>query len=133
MTFVADASVLLAALADRGKVAEWAESWIAKGSIAAPELVLVEASNGLRRLELGGRVSVPEATAALRDLLRFPVRLSPFAPFASRIWELRRNLTSYDAWYVALAEQLGCPLVTLDRRLARAPGVRCEVVTLPST
>ena len=51
------------------------------------------------------------------------------AAFADRIWALRSNLTSYDAWYVALTEALGCPLATLDRKLGRATGPVCEIVT----
>jgi predicted nucleic acid-binding protein len=50
-----------------------------------------------------------------------------FEPFAGRVWELRRNLTSYDAWYVAVAEALDLPLATLDRRLGRATGTSCRV------
>ncbi len=61
------------------------------------------------------------------------MELFPFAPFADRIWALRENLTSYDAWYVALAEALECPLATLDRRLSRAAGLRCEVLAPHST
>ncbi len=67
--------------------------------------------------------------SAHADLLDLPVALYPFAPFADRVWELRATVTSYDAWYVLLAESLGCSLVTLDRRLAKAPGVRCDVIT----
>ena len=52
----------------------------------------------------------------------------PFRPFAGRIWELRNNLTSYDAWYVAAAESLGAPMVSLDRRLAHAKGPKCAVL-----
>ena len=66
-----------------------------------------------------------------RDLLLLDLELFPFAPFAERVWALRGNLTSYDAWYVALAEALDCPLVTLDRKLNGAAGPACEVVTPP--
>ena len=55
----------------------------------------------------------------------------PFAPFAERVWALRTNLTSYDAWHVALAETLAVPLLTLDRRIARASGTACEVIVPP--
>ena len=60
------------------------------------------------------------------------MELFPFAPFAERVWALRENLTSYDAWYVALAEALDCPLVTLDRKLSRASGPICEIIAPPS-
>ena len=88
--------------------------------LAGPELVLVETGNILRRLERAGEISRLEATTAYRDLLRLDLTLFPFAPFAERIWELRSNLTGYDAWYVAVAEVLDCPLITLDLKLGRA-------------
>ncbi len=55
-----------------------------------------------------------------------------YRELAGRIWELRNNITIYDAWYVALAEALDARLATLDVRLARAPGVRCPFVTPPA-
>ena len=64
--------------------------------------------------------------AAYRNLLQLDIKLFPFAPFAGRIWELRANLTSYDAWYVALAEALSRPLATLDKKINRAAGVKCK-------
>ena len=131
MTVVVDASVLVAALVDAGCEGKWAESALSEGSLAAPELVLVEASNILRRLEQAGEISRLEATSAHRDLLRLDLELFPFAPFAERVWILRSNLTSYDAWYVALAEGLDCPLVTLDRKFSRASGALCEIIVPP--
>ena len=131
MTVVADASVLAAALVDTGAEGRWAESVIAGGSLVAPELVLVETSNVLRRLERAEHISSLEATTAHRDLMRLELELFPFGPFAQRIWALRSNLTSYDAWYVAVAEALDCPLATLDRKLSRARGTACGFVTPP--
>ena len=131
MTTVIDASVLVAALVDSGQEGRWAEAALAEGRLVGPELVLVEASNILRRLERGGEISRIEATSAHRDLVRLDIELFPFAPFAERIWALRGNLTSYEAWYVALAEALDCPLVTLDRRLGRARGPSCELIVPP--
>ena len=127
MTIVVDASLVVAALVDSGHEGQWAERTIAEQSLAAPELVLVEASNILRRLERADEISSLEATASHADLLQLDVELVPFAPFARRVWALRNNLTSYDAWYVALAETLTCALATLDRRLARAPGSECRI------
>jgi predicted nucleic acid-binding protein len=126
VTTVADASLLVAAMADSGAVGRWAEAIVGAGSLAAPELVLVEATNILRRLELGRELSRLEATAAQRDLLRLEIELFPYAPFGERVWELRGSLGSYDAWYVALAEALDAPLATLDARLARTSGPRCR-------
>ena len=131
MTVVVDASVLVAALVDSGREGVWAESAMGEGSLAGPELALAEVSNILRRLERIGEISSLEANSAQRDLLRLDLDLFPFAPFANRVWALRRNLTSYDAWYVALAEALDCPLVTLDRRLSRTSGPVCEIITPP--
>ena len=131
MTVVADASMLVAALVDSGREGKWAESAVAEGPLASPELALAEASNILRRLEQAGEISRLEANSAQRDLLRLDMDLFPFAPFADRVWALRSNLTSYDAWYVALAEVLDCPLVTIDRKLSRASGPQCEIIVPP--
>lgn len=126
MTVVVDASVLVAATSDTGRTGAWAEEILADGEIVSPHLVLVEATNVLRRLEHAKQLVRSEATAALRDLLRLDLLLVPFEPFAPRVWELRGSLTSYDAWYVAVAEALGLPLATVDRRLARASGPACR-------
>ncbi len=93
--------------------------------------MLVEASNIIRRLELAGELSGTEAADAYRDLLGGAIDLYTFAPFGERVWELRHNLTCYDAGYVAVAEALACPLLTLDRRLARATGPTCPIITPP--
>ena len=131
MTVVIDASALVAALVDSGPEGAWAESLIADGQLVGPELVLAEASNILRRLEQAGSISRIEATASHNDLLQLDIQLFPFAPFAERVWELRGNLTCYDAWYVALAEALGGPLATLDRRMTRASGPICPILSPP--
>ena len=128
---VIDASALVAALVDSSPDGAWAEAVIADGQLAGPELLLAEASNILRRLEQAGEISRIEATGSHRDLLELDIELFPFAPFADRVWELRGNLTSYDAWYVALAERLDCPLATLDGRLGRANGPTCPIVGPP--
>ena len=128
MTVVADASVLVAVLVDSGREGKWSEDAVAERSLAGPELALAEASNILRRLEQARKISRLEANSAHRDLLRLDLELFPFAPFADRVWALRNNLSSYDAWYVALAEVLNCPLVTIDRKLSRASGPRCEIL-----
>ena len=129
MTTVADSSALVASLVDYGSDGRWVEDVFADEDLACPELALAEASNILRRMELADRISHTEATAAYAELFDLDIVLYPFTPFAERIWELRNNLTIYDAWYVALAEALDCPLVTLDRRLSRAVGPACEIVT----
>ena len=126
---VIDASALVAAVVDSGPEGIWAESLVEAEQLAGPELVLAEASNILRRLEQAGNISRIEANASHNDLMQLDIELFPFAPFAERIWDLRNNLTSYDAWYVALAEALECPLATLDRRIARSSGPTCPIIS----
>lgn len=92
----------------------------------------VEVANILRRTVLAGDLSVEVATLAHNDLLALRVHLYPYEPFAPRVWELRENVTAYDAWYVALAEQLDVDMATLDARLARASGPRCAFETPPA-
>jgi predicted nucleic acid-binding protein len=132
LSAVVDASVLVAALVDNGPSGIWAESVLAGGLLYAPELARAEATNILRRLERAKILSTPEANAAHSDLMRFAIDLFPFEPFAERIWELRHNVTSYDAWYVALAEALQLPLATLDQALSKATGPTCEFLTAGS-
>ena len=131
MRAVIDASALVAGLFATDPTGVWAESKVAELDLAGPELVLVESTNILRRLEHSGLISRLEATTALRDLVQIEIELFPFRPFADRVWSLRDNVTSYDAWYVAVAEHLGCPLLTIDRRLGNATGPACEVVLPP--
>ena len=83
----------------------------------------------MRRLERAGLITTPEANAAYDDLMELDMELFPFEPFADRVWELRHNVTSYDAWYVALAEALKLPLATLDGALARSNRVTCAFLT----
>lgn len=131
MTAVIDSSVIVAALTDSGRDGEWAESVIADGSLFAPELLLAEVANVLRRLEFEGKLPRVEANLALGDLLRLSIDLLAFKPFARRAWALRHNVTAYDAWYAAIAEMLECPLFTLDRKLSRASGPTCPIQTPP--
>lgn len=121
-----DASVIVAALVDTGRDGVWAESLIATEILVAPELVMVEATNVLRRLELAKELSPLQSELAQQDLMRLDIQLFPFHPFAERIWTLRKSITSYDAWYVALAEALSCSLATLDIKLRNATGSKCS-------
>ena len=129
MSTVVDASVLVAALVDTGPHGVWAEDVLARGSLHAPELARAEATNILRRLERAKLITTPEANGAHDDLMQLDIDSFSFEPFAERIWELRHNVTSYDAWYVALAEALKLPLATLDEALAKSNGVACEFLT----
>jgi predicted nucleic acid-binding protein len=126
LSTVVDSSVLVAALLDTGPHGAWAERVLAGGSLHAPELARAEATNIFRRLERANLISTPEANAAQDDLMELDIDLFPFEPFADRIWELRHNVRSYDAWYVALAEALKLPLATLDEPLSKSNGVACK-------
>jgi predicted nucleic acid-binding protein len=129
LSIVVDSSVLVAALLDSGPHGAWAENVLASGSLYAPQLARVEATNIFRRLERSKVVTTPEANAAQEDLMQLDMELFSFEPFAERIWELRHNITSYDAWYIALAEALKLPLATLDRPLSRVKKVDCAFLT----
>ncbi|HEY4852441.1 MAG TPA: type II toxin-antitoxin system VapC family toxin [Streptosporangiaceae bacterium] len=132
MTLVIDASLVVSALVDSGSTGTWAESLLAAGPLSAPHLMPVEAANILRRAAMAGNISADAASMAHADLLDLRVELFPYAPLAARVWELRGSVTSYDAWYIALAESLGSRVATLDLRLARAPGPRCGFETPPA-
>jgi len=77
-------------------------------------------------VDAGAEGSWAERVLAQKDLCTLELSLVPFEAFAERVWQLRRNVSSYDAWYVAVAEALDLPLATLDRRLSRAPGPSCR-------
>lgn len=128
MTIVVDASVIVAALVDSGSGGRWSEQIIARDNLIAPELLLIETTNVLRRLERTNAISSPEAAAAHRDLLRLDVQYLPFLPVAEQVWQLRHNFTGYDATYIAIAETFAAPLATLDIRLTRQKAV-CKFLT----
>jgi predicted nucleic acid-binding protein len=133
VTLVVDASMVVAALVDTSAVGQWAEDLLQSEPLAAPHLMPVEVANILRRAIDAGHITADVGALAHRDLLLLPVELFPYEPFADRVWELRRNVTAYDAWYVALAELLEAPLATLDIRLSRGPGPRCVFNTPPAS
>ncbi len=125
MTLVVHASAVVAALVDDGPDGRWADGQLREAPLVAPHLMPVEVANVLRRAVLSGAVSADVASLAHADLLLMPVQLVAYAPVAERVWQLRSVVTAYDAWYVALAEELHAPLVTLDLRLAGSSGPRC--------
>lgn len=100
----------------------------ASGRLAAPEVLDLEAACTVRRLLRSGAVDAVRGEGMLQRLASLSIERFPHTPLLPRIWELRDNLTAYDAAYVALAEALDVPLLTLDARLANAPGLRCSVV-----
>lgn len=94
---------------------------------AAPHLIDAEVLSVIQRAERTGRMDGTAAAQAVQDLHSWPGERWAHRPLLARAWELRANVRSYDALYVALAEALGATLVTLDRRLRAAPGLRCSV------
>lgn len=131
---VVDASVLAVALGDDGPDGDRARDRLRGEDLAAPELLDLEVASVLRRQVGVGALDARRATLALADLVAIPIRRASHQRLLSRCWELRENLTIYDAAYVALAEALQVALLTGDnRRLARAPGPRCSIEVLPQT
>lgn len=131
---VVDASVLATALGDDGPDGDHARARLRGERLSAPELVDLEVTSVLRQQVHSGAADLRRAALALADLAALPLRRAPHRPLLARCWELRDNLTVYDASYVALAEALDVTLLTGDGRLARAPGLRCHVETLrPAT
>lgn len=124
---VCDASALVALLLDGGADGRWVADTLAGAELAAPCLVSFESANIIRRHELAGLVSRDQAAQAHADLLDLAIEHWPYEILARRVWELRHNLSTYDASYVALAELTGATLVTLDRRISRAPNLRCAI------
>lgn len=98
-----------------------------QAALSVPAIFPAEVTSAVRALALRGAVSPGRARAAVSSVASVRAELYPFAPFLARVWELRENLTVYDAWYVALAETLGTTLLTADLRLASATGPRCPV------
>ena len=132
MTLVVDASAVVVALVDAGADGEWARTALAEQGLAAPSHLHVEVSGVLRRAVLAGRIGRDVGALAHEELAQLRVTTFPFAALATRVWDLSPNVTSYDAAYVALAEELSAPLLTLDRRLARSTGPTCSFLLPPS-
>lgn len=130
---VCDASALVALLLDSGSDGRWVTDATAGSDLAAPSLVQFEAANIIRRHELAGIVGADQAAQAHADLLDLAIEPWPLELLAARAWELRHNLSSYDASYVALAELIGATLVTLDARIGGAPGLQCAIATPPAS
>jgi predicted nucleic acid-binding protein len=124
---VCDASAVVAALLDSGPDGQWAMTRLTGVDLHAPSLMHYECANVIRRLELAGTVGADQAALAYADLLDLNVTVWPYEVLGARIWQLRQNLTSHDAAYVALAETLSATLITLDQRIARSPGIKYAI------
>ena len=127
---VVDASVLANAIGDDATDGATARAALAGQDLSIPELADVEVVSVLRRRWLAKTMTARRFATAVADLASLPADRYPLLPFMTRAYELRANVSPYDAAYVALAEQLGCQLLTADARLARAHGPRCPIIVL---
>jgi predicted nucleic acid-binding protein len=124
---VLDASAAVSGLLNAGP----ARDSLTGDLLHAPHLVDSEVASGLRRQVASGRIIAGDGWAALDTWRRLGITRYATLGLLERIWELRDNLSAYDAGYVALAESLGCSLLTADARISRAPGLRCPVTVVP--
>jgi predicted nucleic acid-binding protein len=124
---VVDASTVVAALLDEGRGGDSAREVMLANAAHAPHLLDVEVLSAVRRLVMSGRLGAEAGHAAVAALQELPVARHGHDLLLDRAFQLRDAVTAYDGVYVALAEILGTPLVTGDRRLSRAPGLRCAV------
>jgi predicted nucleic acid-binding protein len=125
---VVDASAAVLAVLNDGE----ARSLLAAESLASPHLVDSEVAHALRAHVLRGKIDITDGERAIKRWARLGIQRLAVVGLLDRMWELRANLTGYDATYVAVAEALGCTLLTADGRLARAPGPRCSVTVVRS-
>lgn len=124
---VVDASAALSALLRRGP----ARDSLADQQLHVPHLIDSEVANGLRRRVATGKVDAGIAWRVLEIWRRLALTRYPAFGLLPRIWDLRNNVSAYDASYIALAESLDCTMLTADRRLARAPGPQCPITLVP--
>jgi predicted nucleic acid-binding protein len=129
---VVDASVLANVVADDGDDGRRARAAVREEELAAPDLVDVETVAVLRKRWLADDLDDARFRDAVTDLMDLAITRHSMLRLMPRAYELRANLTPYDAVYVVLAEALGCPLVTSDQRLASTPGPRCRIRTIRS-
>lgn len=127
---VADASVVTEAVSGSTERNLGAFRLLTRDVCFAPHLLDLEVLSALKGMLHRSEISEPAANLARRDLAALPVTRTPHEPLLERCWELRDNLSIYDASYVALAELMGATLLTSDQRLARSPGIRCDVELL---
>lgn len=125
---VVDASALIEVLL-RTPAAIAVDRWLfdSRRTLHAPHLLDIEVAQVVRRYAAKGEIDGERGRAALADLADFPLHRYPHEFLLPRVWDLRNNLTAYDAVYVALAEALNAPLLTRDQRLAAAAGHHARV------
>jgi predicted nucleic acid-binding protein len=128
---VIDSSAIVELLTEPGERGEWVAKQVLGKQLFAPELLYYETANILRREERKGAIDKTTSALAYRDLLDMEIHLEPFSVLATRVWELRGSITSYDAAYVAVAEWRNAPLLTADARLTGSNGGRCRFLAVP--
>jgi len=127
---VVDASVIVTALADDGPDGDRVRDRLRTERLLAPQLLDIEVISAWRRLSAAGNLDDRRALLARADLADLRVERVSHLPLLDRCWDLRHNLTAYDAAYVALAERAGADLLTADAKLADAPGPTCRIELL---
>lgn len=127
---VLDASAAIALLVDSGPTGGRVGEVLLQHELAYPSLLHYEIASALRRLAASKVITPQLAVRSLGESTQLNGQSFEFADLAERVWELRRNLSTYDAAYVALAELLEVPLLTLDSRLRKAPGTHCQFIDL---
>lgn len=127
---VVDASVIVTALADDGPDGDKARLRLRGERLTAPQVIDLEVISAWRRMAAAGDIDERRADLAIADLQALRLDRARHEPLLRRCWELRANLTVYDAAYVALAERLETTLLTADGKLSYAPGTRCEIEVL---
>lgn len=124
-----DASALVELLL-RTQLGRSVERVVAGATLIAPDVINPEVLQSLRSLERGGKISPERAAEAVTDLIDIDLTRVPTTNLIVGAWSLRTNLSSYDACYVALAKGLGCPLLTIDARMMRAPSFGVTFLSL---
>ena len=124
---VVDASIIVTGLADDGPDGDRVRERLRGERLVAPHVIDLEVASAWRRLASAGQLDHRRVTLALADLDSLRLERAPHGLLLGRCWELRDNLTIYDAAYVALAELAEATLLTGDARLASAPGINCDV------
>ncbi len=127
---VVDSAALVQYLTGRDDTAKRVRERLTGVSLAAPQGVDLEVISGIRGLVLGGKVRGNDGQEALALLSHMDIRRYEIAVLTDRIWELRQNMWPYDAAFGALAEALAIPLVSIDSKFTRTPGIRCAVEVL---
>ena len=119
-TVIVDTCAVIDLLVDPGENGRAVAERLRGRDLAAPDVMFAEAANVLRKLRVRGRLTDAEASMAYAELLELPIESWPFEAVEQRVWELRGNISAFDATFVALSELLAATLVTTDKRLERA-------------